>query len=101
MTEDERARAVAEEGRRLRELRATVDLAAAVLVQGNLSRAEADDLVAATRRRALALFPDKAATYDLILAPRFARLIHEYVEPRTRARVLPFPASRAPWPERS
>ena len=94
MSNAERARAVAAEGRRLRELRATVDLAAAVLVQGGLDRAEAEDLVAATRRRALALFPDKAATYDLILAPRFARLIDEYVRPGGRSRVLPFPHAK-------
>jgi len=95
MTDDERARAVADEGRRLRELRTTVDLAAAVLAQGGLTPTEAEDLVAATRRRALALFPDKGATYDLILAPRFARLIDEYVTPRAQARVLPFPRSGA------
>jgi len=74
-----------------------VDLTAAVLVQGRLSRSEAEDLVAATRRRALELFPDKEATYELILAPRFARLMNEFVEPGTAApepasgaRVLPF-----------
>jgi hypothetical protein len=92
MTDEDRARAVAEESRRLRELRATVDLAAAVLAQGGLTRAEAEDLVAATRRRALALFPDKAATYDLILAPRFARLMDEYARPA--GKVLPFARSR-------
>jgi hypothetical protein len=80
------------EQRRLRELRVTVDLAASVIGQGRLPRAEADALVAATRRRVLALFPDKAATFDLVLAPRFARLLDEFTEPSTpaRGRVLPF-----------
>ena len=36
----------------------------------------------------LALFPDKEATYELILAPRFRRLIAEFT--RESARVLPF-----------
>ena len=50
-----------------------------------MTRAEAEDLVAAARRRALELFPDKAATYDLILAPRFARLMDEFAGPPGRA----------------
>jgi hypothetical protein len=57
-----------------------VDLASAVLMQGRLSRREAEDLVAATRRRALELFPDKEETYELILAPRFARLLDEFTD---------------------
>ncbi len=89
---EERARALADERRRIHELRTTVDLAAAVLAQGRLNRAEAEDLVAATRRRALQLFPDKEATYDLVLAPRFARLLEEFVEP-ARGKILSFPKS--------
>jgi hypothetical protein len=80
--------AVAEENRRLRILRTIVDLTSNVLIQGRLSRLEAEALVAATRRRALELFPDKESTYELILAPRFARLMREFVP---AARVLPFP----------
>jgi hypothetical protein len=72
-----------------------VDLTSAILMQGRLSRREAEDLVAATRRRALELFPDKEATYEMILAPRFARLLDEFVGrgepgPPDRPRVLPF-----------
>jgi hypothetical protein len=85
--------ALAEENRRLRELRIMVDLTTAILRQGRLDRAEAQALVAAARRRILELFPDKESTYDLILAPRFARLVGEFapslVESRG-ARVLPF-----------
>ena len=54
-----------------------------------MSPAEAEDLVAATRRRALALFLDKAETYDLILAPRFARLMRDFVLPAS-PKILPF-----------
>jgi hypothetical protein len=82
--------AVADEGRRLRYLRAIVDLTTNVLVQGHLSRREAERLVAATKRRALELFPDKEGTYDLILAPRFARLIREFVVGGRGATVLTF-----------
>jgi hypothetical protein len=78
----------ADERRRLRLLRTVVDLTTNVLAQGGMTRPEAEALVAATRHRALELFPDKASTYDLILAPRFARLMDEFA-PRA-ANVLPF-----------
>lgn len=81
------AEAVAEEQRRLRRLRTVVDLTTAVLMQGRLTPEEARELVTAARRRALELFPDKEGTYDLILAPRFERLLREFVHP---VRVLPF-----------
>ncbi len=80
---------VAEERRRLRLLRTVVDLTTNVLAQGSLARPEADALVAATRRQALELFPDKAFTYDLILAPRFARLLDEFARP-CEGKVVPF-----------
>ena len=89
---------MAAEARRARQLRMVVDLTSAVLVQGRLTRDEAEDLVAATRRRTLELFPGKEATFELILAPRFARLMAEFVGPtgpapdpsRAGGRVLPF-----------
>ena len=43
-------------------------------------RMECDDasqMIADTRRAALALFPDKELAYDLIWRPRFQRLIRE------------------------
>jgi hypothetical protein len=93
MSEDggeDRTRALAEEARRARLLRTIVDLTCSVLAQGRLSRAEALELVAATRRRALELFPDKEQTYELILAPRFARLMREFVGPGPGEKVIPF-----------
>jgi hypothetical protein len=84
---------IAEEQHRLRRLRGLVDFTAHVLAQARLTRAEGRALVTATRRRALELFPDKAGTFDLILAPRFARLIDEFSRPS--ARVLRFPRSQA------
>lgn len=92
VTEGERAAAIAEESRRLRYLRAIVDLTTCILMQGRVTRSEAEALVAATRQRALELFPDKEGTYELILAPRFARLMNEFVRPAAAPRkVLPFP----------
>ena len=80
----------AEEDRRARQLRLIVDLTSSVIVQGGIDRAEAEALVAATRRRALELFPGKGDTFDLILAPRFARLVREFVGPAPPPNVLPF-----------
>ena len=95
--------AVAEEQARADRLRRTVDVACAVLRQGRLSRAEAEALVADTRRRALALFPDKEHVFDLVLAPRFRRILEEFCprgtpvgrrpegsDPSRQGRVLPF-----------
>lgn len=95
MQDDAHARALALEARQVRQLRMVVDLTSAVLMQGRLSRREGEDLVAATRRRALELFPDKEEAYEMILAPRFARLLEEFVgpgepPPAQGARVLPF-----------
>jgi len=93
--------AAAEEQARADRLRRTVDVACAVLRQGGLSRAEAEALVADTRRRALALFPGKEDVFDLVLAPRFRRIVEECtrgtpvsVRPegsdQSRQKVLPF-----------
>ena len=84
------AAALADEKRRLRQLRVIVDLTCNVLMQGRLPRDEAGDLVAAARRRALELFPDKEETYELILAPRFARLVREFASPKKDGAVRPF-----------
>jgi hypothetical protein len=92
--EEEHGAAIAEEGRRLRRLRMLVDLTTSVLMQGRLSRREAEELVAAARGRILEMFPDKEAAYELILAPRFARLLEEFARPAQDPRVLPF--RRAP-----
>jgi len=80
-TDEAGREALEEEGRRVRLLRTVVDLTTAVLRQGRLERAEAERLVAAARHRVLELFPDKEATYELILAPRFARLLAEFAGP--------------------
>jgi hypothetical protein len=90
VTDAEAEAALADEKRRVRQLRMVVDLTCNVLMQGRLPRDEAENLVAAARRRALELFPDKEETYELILAPRFARLVREFAYTEKRARVAPF-----------
>ncbi len=66
-----------EESRRIRRLRIAVNLALNIIAQGQLPLEEALDLVAATRRVALQLFPDKGDTYDLIYRPKFQQLLDE------------------------
>jgi hypothetical protein len=103
--EDEaHAQAIAAEAHRARQLRMVVDLTSAVLVQGGLSRAEAEELVAGARRQALLLFPDKESTYELVLAPRFARLMDEFVgatpgEARLQRWIREPPAESSPSPD--
>ena len=82
--------AVAEEQRRADTLRLAVDVAAALIRQGRLARNEAEALVVETRRHALQLFPGKEHVFDLVLAPRFARLLDEFTIGPSGARVLPF-----------
>jgi hypothetical protein len=65
------------EARKVRRLQIVVDLVANVIRQSEMPLDEASELVAATRRFALNLFPDKAQTYDLIYQPRFRRLLIE------------------------
>jgi hypothetical protein len=66
-----------EESRRVRRLRIVVNLALDIIAQGEMSIEEAHNLVAATRRVALQLFPGKEDVYDLIYRPKFQRLINE------------------------
>jgi len=82
-TRDKRSRSAKErlelaaENRKVRLLRRSVDTAHAIILQADITVDEALDIVNATKRRALALFPDKEETYDLIYAPRLFRAIEE------------------------
>jgi len=66
-----------EESRRVRRLRIVVHLSLSVIAQGNLPLEEAQEIAAATRRMALALFPGKEDVYDLIFRPKFQQMIAE------------------------
>jgi hypothetical protein len=74
--------AVAEEQRRLDRLRRLVDVTCALLRQARVDAREAYGLAALAREQALALFPDKADVFDLVIAPRFRRILDERWPPR-------------------
>jgi hypothetical protein len=69
--------AIAEESRRVHRLRLVVQMALGIIAQGELPYQEASDLMLATRRLALQLFPGKEEAYDLIYRPKFQRLMRE------------------------
>ena len=70
-----REEAIAEENVRMRRLRLIASLTTAELMQSQLSLAEARAIVERMRRATLALFPGSEATFDLIYATRFERII--------------------------
>ena len=69
---------LAEEERRVRYLARLADFVCALISQGELSPLEACQLMEIARAEALGLFPDKAAVYDLVYQPRFARLVAQH-----------------------
>lgn len=68
---------ILEESRKVRRLQRAVNLAMNIIRQTDMPVEEATEIVAATRRYALRLFPDQEQTYDLIYQPRFQRLLAE------------------------
>jgi hypothetical protein len=86
--------ALADESRRVRKVRQLVDIATALILQSNLTVDDAERLVAGVRAQILALFPDGEEVYELIDAPRFRRLIHEYAPSPHHGVVIPFPIRR-------
>jgi hypothetical protein len=85
---------VAEESTRVRKVRHTVDFAANLIMQGNMTRPDAEALVRVVRARVLALFPDGADTFELIYGSRFRRLVDEFAPAvdRQPGVVAPFPS---------
>lgn len=74
MTVEERA----EESRLLRRLQMMMNMVMQTIAQdGSLTIEEASQMVADSRRAALAMFPEKELAYDLIWRPRFQRLMRE------------------------
>jgi hypothetical protein len=82
-----------EEERRMRRLRVIVDLTSAVLAQEELTIDEALDLVNATRRIVLQLFPGKEETYHIIYGRRFERILRARFGPPRRGEEQPRPPS--------
>ena len=71
-----REEAIRDENQRLRRLRLIVDLTLARLYQDpHLTHLEALELVERCRNAALALFPGKETAFEMILRPRFERVL--------------------------
>jgi hypothetical protein len=78
MDEHERAEKIKQENRMLRRLRFLVDLTFATIAQDDsLTLDEAWNHVLALKSAAVAMFPGKEETFDLIYMPRFSRLLAE------------------------
>ena len=74
----EMAQSIEEEKRKIRKLRILVDLTMSVLYQdAHLTLAEARRMIRGTERAILHMFPDKQRTFDLVLLPRFDRVLRE------------------------
>lgn len=66
-----------EEARKVRRLQIVMDMVTSTLQQEDMSIEAASELVAATRKFALKMFPDKGHTFDLIYRPRLQRILFE------------------------
>ncbi len=67
-----------QEVQKIRRLQVMINMVMSVIGQDpNLTVEEAAELVAGTKRVALAMFPDKELAYDLIYKPRLQRLMRE------------------------
>ena len=67
-----------EERRKLRRLQIMMNMVMSVISQDpDLTVEEASEMVANTKRAALAMFPDKEFAYDILYKPRLQRLMAE------------------------
>ena len=70
--------AVEDEDRKVRRLQIMMNMVMSVISQDtDLTVEEASELVANSKRAALAMFPDKEFAYDIIYKPRLQRLMNE------------------------
>ena len=72
--------AVQREEEQMQLLKWLADATAWRLTVGPMTRAEGARTIATARARVLTLFPDKAHVFDLVLRPRFERLLREHLE---------------------
>ncbi len=67
-----------DEGRLIRRMQLMMNLVMQTIAQdASLTIDEASQMIADSKRAALAMFPDKELAYDLIWRPRFQRLMRE------------------------
>ncbi len=75
---DNREHLIQEEKEKIRRLRCLVDLTTSVLYQDySLTLEEARQVVENTEKIILKMFPDKQQTFDIVLLPRFERILRE------------------------
>jgi len=78
MADDDRKAKIEDENKQIRRLRFLVDLTFATIAQDNaLTLDEAWEHVLALKGAAVAMFPGKEDTFDLLYLPRFSRLLQE------------------------
>ena len=78
MADDDRASKIADENKLIRRLRFLVDLTFATIAQDNdLTLDQAWEHVHALKGAAIAMFPGKEDTFDMLYLPRFSRLLQE------------------------
>jgi hypothetical protein len=69
---------IQQEAAKIRRLQIMISMVMSVISQDpNLTVEEASELVAGTKRAALAMFPDKELAYDILYRPRLQRLMRE------------------------
>jgi len=69
---------IEDENRKIRRLQIMMSMVMSVICQdSSLTVEQASELVANTKRAALALFPDKEFAYDILYKPRLQRLMRE------------------------
>ncbi len=67
-----------EEGKLIRRLQMMMNMVMQVIAQdGSLTVDEASQMIADSKKAALAMFPDKELAYEMIWRPRFQRLMRE------------------------
>lgn len=78
MADDDRAAKIEHENKMIRRLRFLVELTFATIAQdADLTLEQAWEHVIALKGAAVAMFPGKEETFDLIYMPRFSRLLAE------------------------
>jgi len=78
MAQEDRAALIALEDKLIRRLRFLVELTFATIAQDNqLTLEEAWEHIRALKSAAVAMFPGKEDTFDLLYMPRFSRLLQE------------------------
>ena len=69
-----------QEEERMRLLKWLADATVWRLTIGPITQVQGEQIIQKTRKQVLILFPDKGELFDLILRPRFERVLREHIE---------------------